>query len=137
MCTASFTLVFTRAEVQLKGLDVCRPYESGEIVVQSFNSVLTLAHLTRVSDGLVLVQNEALRDTCCHVKNIPRPSLQVFPVVAAVDIPARVLLPLLLTSICTATCCAVGVAVMQGVRLPNLGRCKVVQAMTWGRLWHA
>eukprot|EP00884_Botryococcus_braunii_P020016 jgi/Botrbrau1/6699/Bobra.0202s0036.1 len=55
------------------------PYEAGEIIVQSYNSVLTLSHLVRVSDGLLLVQNDALRDTCRASLNQPRPSTEVLP----------------------------------------------------------
>ena len=37
------------------------PYASGEVVVESYNAVLTLAHLYSASDALLCVENEV----CC------------------------------------------------------------------------
>ena len=64
----------------------CRPYESGEVVVQSYNTVLTLSHLSSVSDGIVLVENSTLNSTCQKVLKIARPSIHVssVPVQASV-----------------------------------------------------
>ena len=57
----------------------CRPYQSGEVIVQNYNSLLTLAHLAEVSDGIMLVENSALHSTCQRLLNIPRPSFTVRP----------------------------------------------------------
>lgn len=45
--------------------------------LQSYNTLLTLSHLNDVSDGLVLMSNEALHRMCVKVYNIPRPSFGV------------------------------------------------------------
>lgn len=57
----------------------CRPYQSGEVIVQNYNSLLTLAHLAEVSDGIMLVENSALHSTCQRLLNIERPSFTVSP----------------------------------------------------------
>ena len=36
------------------------PYESGEVIVQSYNTLLTLSSLLDASDGVCIVQNEEL-----------------------------------------------------------------------------
>ena len=60
------------------------PYESGEVVVQNYNTLLTLATLLDAADGIIVVQNEALhaaankllnvaRHGCaCHARQYPR-----------------------------------------------------------------
>ena len=40
------------------------PYESGEVVVQAYNSMLTMKSLLSTCDGVILVQNEDLHATC-------------------------------------------------------------------------
>ncbi len=55
----------------------CRPYQSGEVIVQNYNSLLTLAHLAEVSDGIMLVENSALHTACQRLLNIQRPSFTV------------------------------------------------------------
>jgi tubulin delta len=40
------------------------PYESGEVIVQCYNTLLTLAALLEVSDGVTIVQNEHLHTAC-------------------------------------------------------------------------
>lgn len=54
-----------------------RPYESGEVIVQPYNTLLTLSHLADVSDGLVLLENEALHRTAAKLYGIARPSFGV------------------------------------------------------------
>ncbi len=46
-------------------------------MVQSYNALLTMAHLLDVSDGIMLVQNDDLAATCRKAYNLPRPSFQV------------------------------------------------------------
>lgn len=65
----------------------CRPYQSGEVIVQNYNSLLTLAHLAEVSDGIMLVENSALHYTCQRLLNIPRPSFTVSPHGMQVHLP--------------------------------------------------
>ena len=40
------------------------PYESGEVIVQAYNTLLTLSALLEVSDGITVVQNEHLHSAC-------------------------------------------------------------------------
>ncbi len=47
------------------------------LCVQSYNTLLTLSHLAQVSDGIVLLENEALHRTAHRLYNLPRPSFQV------------------------------------------------------------
>lgn len=46
-------------------------------MVQSYNTMLTLSHLSSVSDGIVLVENSTLNSTCQKVLKIARPSIHV------------------------------------------------------------
>ena len=55
----------------------CRPYQSGEVIVQNYNSLLTLAHLAEISDGIILMENSALHTACQRLLNIQRPSFNV------------------------------------------------------------
>eukprot|EP00951_Prasinocladus_malaysianus_P029370 scaffold270804_cov42-Prasinocladus_malaysianus.AAC.1 len=57
-------------------LTVYRPYESGEVIVQSYNTVLSLSHAAENSDGLLLVENEILHRTCQSMLGIKSPSFQ-------------------------------------------------------------
>lgn len=50
------------------------PYESGEVIVQNYNAVLTLAELTQSSDGIILFENSQLHQMCGRLLNIKRPS---------------------------------------------------------------
>jgi len=68
------------------------PYESGEVIVQDFNSVLTLAKLTKESDGVVIFENDQLHTICSHLLNIKRVSFDDLNSLLARDL-ARVLLP--------------------------------------------
>lgn len=49
------------------------PYNSGEVIVQDYNTLLTTAHLQRVSDIILLLQNDQLHKICSkllHMKEI-------------------------------------------------------------------
>ena len=52
------------------------PYESGEVVVQSYNTLLTLSALLDAADGVLLVQNEALAAAATLQMHIPRPCFE-------------------------------------------------------------
>lgn len=56
---------------------VRRPYESGEVIVQPYNTLLTLSHLAELADGVVLMENDALHRVCTRLYNLPRPSFSV------------------------------------------------------------
>ncbi|MEW5301945.1 MAG: hypothetical protein WDW36_004769 [Sanguina aurantia] len=68
------------------------PYESGEVIVQPYNTLLTLSHLADLSDGILLTENEALHRVCTKMHNVKRPSFQDMNGVAARAL-ASVLLP--------------------------------------------
>lgn len=46
------------------------PYSSGEVIVQDYNSLLTVAHLQDVSDGIVLLQNQQAHQVCSKLLNL-------------------------------------------------------------------
>jgi tubulin delta len=48
------------------------PYETGEVIVQNYNTLLTLASLLDAADGIVLVQNEGLHAAANRLLNIAR-----------------------------------------------------------------
>ncbi|KAG2448245.1 hypothetical protein HYH02_006829 [Chlamydomonas schloesseri] len=67
------------------------PYESGEVIVQPYNTLLTLSHLADVSDGLVLLENEALHRTAAKLYGIARPSFGDMNGIAARALAAALL----------------------------------------------
>ena len=48
------------------------PYESGEVIVQNYNTLLTLATLLDAADGIIIVQNEALHTAAHKLLNVAR-----------------------------------------------------------------
>ena len=48
------------------------PYESGEVIVQNYNTLLTLSSLLDAADGVLVVQNEALHSVAHKLHNIAR-----------------------------------------------------------------
>lgn len=49
------------------------PYSFGEVILQNYNTALTLSHLINSADGLILIQNDWLEFTarnCSGIKNI-------------------------------------------------------------------
>ncbi|DBA74318.1 TPA: hypothetical protein ACH3X1_011092 [Trebouxia sp. C0004] len=67
------------------------PYQSGEVIVQNYNSLLTLAHLAEISDGIILMENSALHTACQRLLNIQRPSFNDLNGVAARSIASSLL----------------------------------------------
>lgn len=59
------------------------PYESGEVIVQNYNVLLTLSHLQDFADGIIIVQNEQLSSICKSLLGIQRPSFDNMNEVAA------------------------------------------------------
>lgn len=51
------------------------PHESGEVIVQNYNALLTLAKLQESVDGIIISQNESLSSICRKTLGIQRPSL--------------------------------------------------------------
>ena len=68
------------------------PYESGEVIVQAYNTLLTLSTLLDVSDGIVIAQNEHLHAACRTTLGLDRPTFDDMNGVAARQL-AGVLLP--------------------------------------------
>jgi hypothetical protein len=52
------------------------PYDFGEVVVQHYNSVLTLSHLTRCSDAVLVLENEVATEVCRRLLHIKSPSFR-------------------------------------------------------------
>lgn len=68
------------------------PYASGEVIVQNYNAVLTMASLSRVSHGLIVLQNDVASAMCEKLLRIPRPSFDALNGVLATHL-ASALLP--------------------------------------------
>eukprot|EP00066_Takifugu_rubripes_P004778 XP_003968358.1 PREDICTED: tubulin delta chain isoform X1 [Takifugu rubripes] len=45
------------------------PYGTGEVIVQNYNSVLTLAHLHQLSDAILVHENDTLHKICAQLLN--------------------------------------------------------------------
>ncbi|XP_077708542.1 tubulin delta chain isoform X5 [Canis aureus] len=54
----------------LKMNQIIWPYGTGEVIVQNYNSVLTLSHLYRSSDALLVHENDAIHKICAKRMNI-------------------------------------------------------------------
>ncbi|XP_035009908.2 tubulin delta chain [Hippoglossus stenolepis] len=46
------------------------PYETGEVIVQNYNSMLTLAHLYQLSDAILVHENDTVHRICSQLLNI-------------------------------------------------------------------
>ncbi|XP_027759143.1 tubulin delta chain [Empidonax traillii] len=46
------------------------PFGTGEVIVQNYNSVLTLSHLYRSADALLVHQNDVIHKICAQLMNI-------------------------------------------------------------------
>ncbi len=51
------------------------PYASGEVIVQDYNSLLTVAHLQDASDGILLLQNQQAHQVCSKLLHLKEVSL--------------------------------------------------------------
>ncbi|XP_032018786.1 tubulin delta chain isoform X1 [Hylobates moloch] len=54
----------------LKMNQIIWPYGTGEVIVQNYNSILTLSHLYRSSDALLIHENDAIHKICAKLMNI-------------------------------------------------------------------
>lgn len=65
------------------------PYHFGEVVVQHFNTILSLSKLSGASDGIIAFENEVAKQLCIEMKGIGRPSMHdINEVIAANILPA-------------------------------------------------
>lgn len=55
----------------------CRPFESGEVTVQPYNTLLSMSSLVELSSGILLLQNEVLAATCERLLGIKQPTFKV------------------------------------------------------------
>uniref|UniRef100_A0A8C0V2X5 Tubulin delta chain n=1 Tax=Cyanistes caeruleus TaxID=156563 RepID=A0A8C0V2X5_CYACU len=52
------------------------PYGTGEVIVQNYNSVLTLSHLYHSSDALLVHENDVIHKICAQLMNIKQISFR-------------------------------------------------------------
>lgn len=60
----------------LKMNQIIWPYGTGEVIVQNYNSILTLSHLYRSSDALLIHENDAVHKICAKRMNIKQISFR-------------------------------------------------------------
>ncbi|XP_034360394.1 tubulin delta chain [Arvicanthis niloticus] len=60
----------------LKMNQIIWPYGTGEVIVQNYNSILTLSHLYRSSDALLIHENDAIHKICAKRMNIKQISFR-------------------------------------------------------------
>jgi len=46
------------------------PYGTGEVIVQNYNAILTLSHLYKFSDGIIILENDKLQSICSRLMNL-------------------------------------------------------------------
>lgn len=68
------------------------PYSNGEVIVQDYNTILTLSHLYKSSTGLIILENEKLHEICTRLLKHKHVSFQHINKVIAHKL-AGVLLP--------------------------------------------
>mmetsp|Transcript_5275 Transcript_5275/g.5246 ORF Transcript_5275/g.5246 Transcript_5275/m.5246 type:complete len:188 (-) Transcript_5275:408-971(-) len=49
------------------------PYSFGEVILQNYNTALTLSHLVEAADGILLLENNWLYQTAISCLNVPKP----------------------------------------------------------------
>ncbi|XP_053563312.1 tubulin delta chain isoform X3 [Bombina bombina] len=52
------------------------PYGTGEVIVQNYNSILTLSHLYQSSDALLVHENDVIHKVCSQLMNIKQISFR-------------------------------------------------------------
>jgi len=50
------------------------PYSTGEVIVQNYNAILSLAHLYQSADVVFTVENDAIHAICTRLLAIPKVS---------------------------------------------------------------
>ena len=66
--------------------NVVWPYRAGEVLVQSYNSVLSLATLAKNSDAVVVTYNDVLHEICADVKGPEHVSFRDMNTIIAQDL---------------------------------------------------
>ena len=59
------------------------PYSSGEVIVQDYNSLLTMSHLQSNSNAILLLQNEQMHSVCSRLLHMQKISLADINSIAA------------------------------------------------------
>jgi len=50
------------------------PYSAGEVIVQNYNAILSLAHLYQSADVVFAVENDAIHSICTRLLAVPKVS---------------------------------------------------------------
>jgi tubulin delta len=67
------------------------PYQSGEVIVQNYNAMLTMASLADVAHGIFMLQNDAASLICQKLLRIPHPSFDAMNEVLATHLASAFL----------------------------------------------
>ncbi|ETO62437.1 hypothetical protein, variant 5 [Phytophthora nicotianae P1976] len=67
------------------------PYQSGEVIVQNYNAMLTMASLADVAHGIFMLQNDAANLICQKLLRIPHPSFDAMNGVLAAHLASSFL----------------------------------------------
>lgn len=67
------------------------PYQSGEVIVQNYNAMLTMASLADVAHGIFMLQNDAASLICQKLLRIPHPSFDAMNEVLATHLASSFL----------------------------------------------
>lgn len=67
------------------------PYQSGEVIVQNYNAMLTMASLADVAHGIFMLQNDAANLMCQKLLRIPHPSFDAMNEVLATHLASSFL----------------------------------------------
>lgn len=68
------------------------PYNFGEVVVQNYNAILSLAKIASTSDAVILFENDIAHELCKRTKSIERPGIQDINLIIAANL-VPILLP--------------------------------------------
>lgn len=55
-------------------MQVVWPYSAGEVIVQNYNAILSLAHLYQSADMVIAVENDVIHSICTRLLAIPKVS---------------------------------------------------------------
>ncbi|KAJ0397830.1 hypothetical protein ATCC90586_002806 [Pythium insidiosum] len=115
------------------------PYQSGEVIVQNYNAVLTMASLAAAADGVIVLQNDVANEICRRLLQIARPSFDEMNHVLATQLAAA-LLPLDATrdvagALCEQLCTHPGFKLLDIKTIPQIPqRSKEFSTHTWAGL---
>ncbi|TYZ66816.1 hypothetical protein PybrP1_004216 [[Pythium] brassicae (nom. inval.)] len=111
------------------------PYASGEVIVQNYNTVLTMARLAAAAHGVFVLQNDAASAMCQQLLRIARPSFREINDVLATHL-ASALLPVAscepVREICQELCQHPGYKLLDIKTIPQMPhRSKEFSTHTW------